>query len=453
MYRFAVKRILLPFGETLRGSRVLPRLRELEKSQWYSPERIRELQKKKLRRLVRHTYDHVPYYRRVFGERGLGPDDIVTVEDLTKLPILTKKEARKQYPDQISADNCRDRDYLRLHSSGSTGEPFHFYLSKAGHDARLAAMFRYWRAAGYDFGEPWVRIGNHPHKATDRVSDRLLRCTYLQLTEATETYLLELLDQIRQARPTIIRGYAPSLFLLASTARDHDFSEIRVKATMSTGAMLYEHYRELVETQFHCPVYDVYGGEGMIIAGQFECGSYHIHAEGVIVEFLNPDGTAAGPGELGSVVLTDLHNNAMPFFRYEIGDLGMASNEGCNCGRGLPVMGPPQGRDTDIIVTPDGTYIVDDYFDVLFRSAHVDQWQVIQHALDRLEIKIVRGDLFSDADIAHIEQGIDADVGDQLEVALTFVDGIPATRSGKRRYVISDVAREHFSPSPGRASE
>ncbi|MFC2046293.1 phenylacetate--CoA ligase family protein [Chloroflexota bacterium] len=445
MYASVVKHVLLPFGEILRGSRVLPRLRELEKSQWYSPERIRELQEKKLRRLVRHAYDHVPYYRRVFGERGLGPDDILTVEDLTKLPILTKKEARRQFPDQITADNCTERDYLRLHSSGSTGEPLHFHLSREGHDARLAAMFRYWRAAGYDFGQPWVRAGHHAHtRSADRATDRLVRCTYLQFREANERELLAQLDAIRKARPVMIRTYASAAYLFARTARDNGIKDIRVKATICTGSVLYDHYRQLIESQFKGPVYDVYGGEGMIIAGQFECGSYHIHAEGVIAEFLKPDGTAVGPGELGSIVLTNLNNHAMPFIRYEIGDLGVTSNTICTCGRGLPVLDSIVGRDSGIVVAPNGRYLTVHFFNDIFRSTNVVQFQIVQNEPERIELKLVRGDQFSRADKEYIIQAMRAGGGTAFKVEMTFVEAIPPAPSGKRLLILSKVGQQRL---------
>ncbi|MFC2046295.1 phenylacetate--CoA ligase family protein [Chloroflexota bacterium] len=453
VYPAILKHMLLPVGETLRGTSVLCRLRQLEQSQWESSERLRELQKEKLRRLVHHAYEHVPYYRRVFEERGMRPEDIATPEDLSKLPVLTKEETRRQFRDQISADNCKGNDYLRLHSSGSTGEPYHFYLSKAGHDARLAAMFRYWRAAGYDFGQPWVRIRvSLDISLADRVYHRLMRCAYLRYMAASERVLLEQLEKIRRVRPTVVRGYAPALFMLAKTARDHDMNDFGVRSMISTGSILFPHFRQLIESQFDCPVYDVYGGEGMIIAGQFECGSYHIHAEGVVVEFLKPGGDAARPGELGSIVLTNLNNLAMPFIRYQIGDLGVPSKAGCSCGRGLPVMESIQGRDTDIVVTPDGGYLIVHFFTRVFNSANVDQFQVIQHAPDRIEIKIVRNELFTRADVDYILRSIRSAGGDELKVDLRYVESIPLTRSGKRRFVISEVGQGHFRSGMGRAA-
>ena len=90
MYPYLLRHIILPVGETLRGTNVLGQLGQLEQSQWESPGRIRELQESKLRRLVSHAYEHVPHYRRVFDERGLTPSSIMSLEDLSKLPILSK---------------------------------------------------------------------------------------------------------------------------------------------------------------------------------------------------------------------------------------------------------------------------------------------------------------------------------------------------------------------------
>jgi len=448
MYSSILNYIVLPLGEFLRGTNVLGHLKQLEQSQWWTSAQIRQLQQEKLERLLYHAYENVPYYRRVFEERSLKPADIASIEDLSKLPILTKEEARRQLPDQIVARNCRKKDYLHLASSGSTGEPFRFYLSKQAHDARLAAMFRYWRAIGYDFGVPWVRVQRQPReKLIDRLYDRLVRCLYIPFCGVDKETLGQQIEQIRRARPDIIRGYPPALYLMAKFAKDNDIRLVSPKAVITTGDTLFDHYREAIETQFACKVFDNYGGEGIVIAGQCEYGAYHINAEGVIVEFIKSDGQPARPGELGEIVLTDLNNYAMPFIRYKIGDIGVPSDKMCSCGRGLPFMDSIKGRDTDIVVTPEGRYLTDHFFMGLIKYIDgVNQFQVIQHEIDHLEIKIVRNDRFTDQGAHHIEKTIRQRGGEGLGVELNFVDDIPVSKSGKRRFVISEVGQEYFSP-------
>ena len=104
MYSTIARHILYPIGERILGTTLLKYLKELEETQWWSPEQLRELQNKKLRALIKHAYENVPYYHRIFEERSLAPNDIQTVEDLPKLPILTKDDIRQNSQDMLAKD-------------------------------------------------------------------------------------------------------------------------------------------------------------------------------------------------------------------------------------------------------------------------------------------------------------------------------------------------------------
>ena len=134
----------------------------------------------------------------------------------------------------------------------------------------------------------------------------------------------------------------------------------------TTGDMLYPHYRKIIEKQFNCKIFDGYGGESTAVS--FECeehNGYHICDEDVIVEFFKEDEHVV-PGETGRIVFTNLNNYAMPFIRYDIEDIGTYTDESCPCGRGLSLMKSVEGRDSDIIMTPDGDIIVVQFFLFLF---------------------------------------------------------------------------------------
>ncbi len=105
------------------------------------------------------------------------------------------------------------------------------------------------------------------------------------------------------------------------------------------------------------------------------------------------------------------------------------------------------GRDTDIVMTPDGNYLVAYFFGHIFESmTSVDQFQVVQEAEDEIEVKIVKNDTFSDQNAKYIEDAIRQAAGEKLKIRLNFVKDIPLPRSGKVRLVVSEIGQRHFAP-------
>ncbi len=140
----------------------------------------------------------------------------------------------------------------------------------------------------------------------------------------------------------------------------------------------------------------------------------------------------------------------MPFIRFRIADLARPLQDKCKCGRGLPVMSSVVGRDTDIVVTPDGNYLVAYFFGHIFESmVSVDQFQVVQEAEDEIEVKIVKNNKFSNQNARYIEDAIRQGAGEKLKIRLNFVKDIPVPRSGKIRLVISEIGKRHFAPTIG----
>lgn len=440
IYRYMAGRLIFPLFERVRRTHVLAYLRQLEQMQWWPREQIESQQNEKLACLIAHSYKNVPYWRRLLDDLKLAQTDIRTKADLFKLPILTKKDIRSNL-DNMLAVNYPCGSLIEQHSSGSTGEPLKYYDDKDHYSLRLASMLRFWHWADYDFGMRWARISLWPHNGIiPRISDRLARCLYICIDYLDDSKITEDLEKVRNFRPEIIRGYACATYLLAKKAKELGIKDIRPKAIITTGDTLFSHYRRTIEEQFGCKVYDTYGGEGMVISGQCEKGSYHIADDCVIVEFLRDDGGLARLGELANIIMTDLRNYAMPFIRYKIEDVGRASDKACSCGRGLSAMESIEGRASDIIRTPAGNYLIVHFFTALFEYIEgVEQFQIIQRKPDEIEVRIVKNDRFTDKDIEYIDRSIKQGGGEHLKVKFTFVNDIPVEKSGKRRFIISET--------------
>ena len=448
MYPKIFESVIFPLAEFSQGTHILKTIELLEDSQWRPPDEIRALQESRLRELIRHSYRNVPYYRSTFDRLGLKPADINSVEDLQKLPVLTKDIIRREFPDNITAQDTPRKRLTLCHSGGSTGEPLPYYQDRQAISWRFACLFRFWRWAGYEFGKRWIRLDLIAHDTpAQKMVDALGRCKFFRLSRMNQDTLRLGVERIRKYKPELIRGYASQVFLLAKYLKDNGISDIHPVSIITTGDMLYPHYRELIEEQFGCKVYDTYGGNSIVISGQCEAGANHIAAENIILEFIKDD-RPVKPGELGTVLVTDLSNCGMPFIRFRIGDLARPLQEKCKCGRGLPLMSSVVGRDTDIVVTPDGNYLVAYFFGHIFESMmSVDQFQVVQEAEDEIEVKIVKNNKFSNEDARYIEDAIRRGAGEKLKIRLNFVQDVPVPSSGKIRLVISEVGQRHFAPA------
>lgn len=420
----------------------------LKTTECYAPRQVRELQEIRLRQLIRHVYLHVPYYSELMQANDLTPEDVLTIEDLQKLPFLTKASLRENLYFDLFADNHRKPDMLKIATSGSTGEPLVHYADRRQLEMRWASTFRSGEWTGWRFGDRQARLwhqtlGMSKSQVFKEYLDAFfMRRLFIPAYEMNEDSLQQLIEKLRRFKPVLIDGYAESFNFLAHYARNHGISGLQPKAIMTSAQIMPPQVREVIEREFKTSVFDKYGSrEFSGIA--YECDQHqghHIVAESYIVEILK-DGRPARPGELGEVVITDLNNYAVPLIRYRIGDLAVAidPDEACSCGRGLPRIGRIEGRSQAIIFCANRTWLPGTFFAHFFKDYDfaVRQYQVVQREENAIELKIVPESGFSatvqDEIVAHLHRYM----GEAMDIRVELVDQIPMLRTGKRTGVIS----------------
>jgi phenylacetate-CoA ligase len=452
MYSFLAKNIVYPLGDLALGTSVMKYYHWLQKSQWYSPEQLHEIQNSKLKNLISHIYNNVPYYKKLFMDYGLIPNDIKDMNDLNKLPILTKEIIRSHFDEFIPVNFKNYKPILNL-TGGSTGEPLRYYITKDVASISWAGMYRGWGWAGYKFGDKRITFGGSslvPNKKPSFLQltrQRLERNLPLSVVSMNKEKYESCIAIIRKYKPIFLKGYPSSIYLLADYCMNNKINDIRFKAIFSTAEVLLPQYRELIQIQFNCKVYDQYGsydGGGQALECEKHSG-FHITVEKVIMEIVDENGSHVPPGQPGRIIVTDLHNYAMPFIRYDVGDIGVMDNEPCSCGRNLPMLKSIEGRTTDIIKFSNGICISGPAIVHLFRlQTHVKQYQVIQNAKDELLIKIVKAEGYSDIDTEIFMSVLKHHAGEGIEINLEFCDEIPTGSNSKYRFIISKVQPEVF---------
>lgn len=422
----------------------------LVETQWLSPSLTRDLQDEKLRRLVRHAYRNVPYYRTRMQEAGLRPEDFTGQDDLHKLPFLTKTDIRKHLFFDIMSENHEKSEVLRVATSGSTGEPFICYADRAQLEFRWAATLRAQEWTGYRFGDPTVRlwhqtIGMTDSQAAMERADALLSSrSFVPVFEMTEKNLENTMRTIANIGPVLLDGYAEALDFLAHYVKTVGGTSVRPRAIMSSAQTLPEPSRKLIESAFGCKVFDKYGSrEFSGIAYECEAhAGHHVVAEGYIVEILK-DGQPVKPGEVGEVVITDLNNYCMPFIRYRIGDLAVAmdNSTACSCGRGAARIGDIQGRVQSIIQGTSGQFLPGAFFSHYLKEFDhaIQRFQVVQDRPGALTFRVVKGGRFSEDVLDEVLATFRRYLGDDLRIDVEFVDDIALVRTGKHVASVSHL--------------
>ena len=185
-------------------------------------------------------------------------------------------------------------------------------------------------------------------------------------------------------------------------------------------------------------------GEQPEQGGHDECEAHrghHVNAESYIVEIVR-DGRPAAPGEVGEVLVTDLTNFSLPLIRYALGDLATATDQRCPCGRGLPLIGPIQGRMQAIIVGTNGCFLPGTFFAHLLKDyGHIlRQFQVVQERLGAIDFNVVQGPRFSERALNEILAVFRRHLGDDMVIEVHYVDHIALVRTGKHRHSVSKIA-------------
>lgn len=442
-YGALVAGVLFPLHEVLKGHDTNRRLRRLEQSQWLDAAALGDLQLQRLRRFLGVVETQVPYYRDLFRRAGFRSDSVERVEDLTRLPILTKTDIRTH---EAAFHRDGARGLTRYSTGGSTGEPLQFFVGPARVSADVAHRRRAMRWWNVDIGDPEIVLWGSPIEITrqDRVRalrDRLFRSTLLSAAGMTPARMDAYLDTLARVRPAHVFSHASILCELASHAErtGRPLSGLGTRVVFVTSEELYEFQRRQLERVFGCPVANGYGGRDAGFISQ-ECpkGGMHVSVEDVVVEVVDGRGAPLPPGSAGEIVVTHLASDDFPFVRYATGDIGILHDAPCACGRGLPLLRELHGRADDLLLALDGSRVPGQMVVHLVRSRkEIEGFKLVQEAPDLVRVLlVVRGELTEEVKTS-VVVGIRARLGEGMRVEFETVDAIPREASGKYRTVVS----------------
>jgi phenylacetate-CoA ligase len=430
----------------------------LKETEWLPKESLEALQLQKLQRLLQHAYVHVPFYRDALRAAGVHPLETVSLDDIRRLPMLSKDDVRRHLYFGLFADDHRKRQMLKISTSGSTGEPFTTYADRHQLEMRFATTLRGLEWTGWRFGDRQARLWHQTIGMTklqvlrERLDAALMRRLFVPAFEIDAENIERFVDAIRRHRPVLVDGYAESLNFLATYVREGGSPGFSPQAMLSSAQALPANVREIIEKGFATKVYDKYGArEFSGIA--YQCGhspDHHVMDESYLVELL-VDGRPAEPGEIGEIVITDLTNFSVPLIRYRIGDLAVAvdNSQPCACGRHLSRIGRIEGRTQAIVHCANGAWLPSSLFLHFFKDYEhaIRFFQIRQDRRGEFVLKIVKNRRFTASEFDVILKRLRHFVGDETRIDVEFCDAIPLMETGKRSPVVSTV-QEDFQTLP-----
>jgi phenylacetate-CoA ligase len=399
-----------------------------------SADRIRRYQERRLRLLVRLVAARSPFYRRWFAESGIDPASIRGLEDLPRLPLLTRADLMRD--SEAFAVQPR-RLMWSAHSSGTSGQPLTVYRTAGSSAYELAALQRQWRWFGLPADARRVVLRGSGF-AADRpgAKTRLVPGNHQLLVSSyhlTPDALPEVLSAARAFGPHAVEGWPSSISLLAALMRDAG-ERLPVRAVITSSEVMSQAQRNLMREVFAGPIVDHYGQtERVLLAGGCEAGGYHVFPDYGIVEQL----PVTGSTNRYELVGTPLHNWGFPLLRYRTGDeVGPAPEGPCACGRAFPRLGAIDGRVEDAFVAADGrtiplpSLVIDDL-------NGLTEAQIVQRAPGWFEIRVVPGAGFDlEACRAQAMRNAERCFGQGQQTEFRVLDRIPRSASGKLRSAV-----------------
>jgi len=412
--------------------------------QWYDRIKLEEIQLLKLKELLIHSFEKSEYYNKLFKEYNFNPYKVENLFDIKILPILTKKNIRKNFNFFKSKDFKKYSPRI-TRTSGSTGEPLSIYHSGLSHSYLRALNFLAWNQAGYELGDKYVTfsggsLSKDSIELKHRVYSFLLNQIQIPSYHLNPNYFNNYIEKIKKERVKYIYGYASALYDLVKESKIKNLNFNFIKGVFTTSDMLFKNQRELIEKFFGLKIIDIYGNpeSGLI---SFECcehNGYHYGMQNAYVEIVDEDGNLLEEGKVGRIIVTSLNNLCFPIIRYDTGDIGSISKENCKCGRGYIKIKNLGGRSRDYIVLKDGRHIHGAFFNHLssiYTADWLDRYHIKQISLDKIIFQCLVNRKVNKDDLEKIKLEILKGLGKDISVEVEVVDYIPLTNMGKYKLI------------------
>ena len=434
--------IIWPAAPGPRVANLLALQYQLEQSQWWSPETLLAAQLRQIEALIDHARRTVPFYRdRLECVAGLAPGEL-TLEAFQRIPLVRRSDLQDSREAFVTRDLPKGHGRMfDVQTAGSTGQPVALMATEVTglHFQAVNLRNHIWHRR--DFSARSAAVRSIMTKAIAKATADGTPVQWVPGYPSGPRYLFDITRPIGEQLawlvkqdPDYLLTFPSNLMALLRRAEETGAKLPRLREVSTMSEVLDPSVRAACERIWGVSVVDNYSAQevGIVALQCPEHPHYHVQSEHVLVEVLDSAGDPCGPGEVGRMVLTSLHNFATPLIRYEIGDHAEVG-EACSCGRGLPVLKRILGRSRNMAVLPSGDRIwpIGYYSESLMPIAPVRQIQLIQNSVEQIDVKLVVTQPLSSSEEKSLRGYIVECLGHPFALSFIYVDEIPRSASGK----------------------
>lgn len=428
--------IILPISDKILSTSVAYHYNLIKRLNSFSSYQIIEWQNYNLHKIVNHAYYNTKYYNALFVKNNITPKDIKTVDDLHKIPILTKEIINKNFQDLIPKQ-IDDINFKKQSTGGSSGMPLKFNIDLDSWSYITANRMIYMEKYGYKYGDKYLAIGSTSLFPTTKKS--FLHDIYYSMknkigvngVNMSDDVILDCINLIKKHKIKFLYGYTSSIFLIADFCLKNKI-QIDIKSVFTTSETLTEHYEKTIIDAFNCNLVDIYSAhDGGIHAVRTSNSIYEVgYNSFYITKNLNHN--------IGEILLTNLQNYSLPFLNYDVGDRVKIDNSSTNKksynGQTLKRV---YGRKSDIINLENGRQLTGPGFTILFKDLNVNAYQISKIGKMKILCKIMINNNFKKQEKDLIVETIKKHSGDDCEIQLEVVKNFQKLKSGKLHYFLS----------------
>tara|TARA_R110000868_G_scaffold3811_5_gene23467 strand:- start:10203 stop:11606 length:1404 start_codon:yes stop_codon:yes gene_type:complete len=414
----------------------------LEESQYWGEQEIYEYKLMEIKKIYNHAYTSVPFYQNKYKNAGLGLNSIQEISDILKIPILEKEEVRQNWNNMISNANPDGKLYLKQ-TSGSSGKALDFYATKRSISFQWAIWWRFRKRFGINFGD----------KSLNFIADRVVPIKqknppFWRVNKPLNQHLVNMqhikaenikyfVDYINKEKFVFFSGYPNILYTFCRLTENSGYIITNPPKFIFTGAeKLLANQKSCIERVLNCLVTEQYGfSEGAGNASKCEHGLYHEDFEYGHLEFHNATEISQTTFN-GELIATGFSNYGMPLIRYNVGDNGTWSTKKCICGRQSDVILSIDGRNEDVIITPEGTTL--QFHGYIFdKTKEIVECQVVQYKLGEMVFRIVMRDDYTSKVENDLIKNVKKLISPTIKVKFEYLEQIERTESGKIKLLVS----------------
>lgn len=417
----------------------------INQTEYYSLDDMHKYQNEQFLKTIEYA-KKTEFYPKYYKENGIDINEIKSLDDIIKLPFITKDILKSNTNDMIVQKNKSKKLYMT--SGGSTGVPVGFYLEKnVSRPKELAFMEDQWSKIGYKVGDRCAvirggvisSISQGAISKTDYFRNWLILSSYHMTDENLPKYI----NLLNKFKPKFIQGYPSALFLLSKFMKKNKIKfKFNLKGVLAGSENLYDYQKEEFKEVFGCRTYSWYGhAERVLLGGYCEKEDlYHIFPQYGYAEVIDTNGNLIDSGK-GEIVGTSFHNSVMPLIRYKSADLvSIANSQKCVCKRNYLILNKIEGRLQELILTSSDRKISmtalnmhSNIFD------NIKQFQFEQWEKGKVVFNYIEANQISDKERKKIYNELMQKLGNDIELTLKKVDNIPLTKSGKHRFLIQNL--------------